>query len=243
VQRNLRTIQDLSSRVSLRGLSRREYRDLLVVAELVRQQDYLYRNGTHVVADRIVSISQPHVRPMVRGKLSAPVEFGAKISVSVVQGFCFVDRLSWDNYSESGDLKGQVEKFKDRFGHYPSSVHADKLYRNRGNLQYCKDRGIRLSGPALGRPKSDSKALWRQIKQQHQDEGDRVEIEGKFGVGKRRYSLSRILEKLPVTSATAICVIFLVMGLEKALRLLFSLLRRAILFGLFQPLCAQKAVA
>jgi hypothetical protein len=81
------------------------------------------------------------------------------------------------------------------------------------------------------------------MKQQRQDEADRVEIEGKFGVGKRRYSLSRILEKLPVTSATAICVIFLVMGLEKALWLLFSPLRRAILFGLFQPLCAQKAVA
>jgi hypothetical protein len=243
VQRNLRTIQDLSSRVGLRGLSRREYRDLLVVAELVRQQDYMYRNGTHVVSDRIVSISQPHVRPMVRGKLSAPVEFGAKISVSVVQGFCFVDRLSWDNYNESGDLQGQIEKFKDRFGHYPVSVHADKLYRNRSNIQYCKDLGIRLSGPALGRPTSDSKALWAQMKQQRQDEADRVEIEGKFGVGKRKYSLSRILEKLPVTSATAICVIFLVMGLEKALRLLFSLLRRAGRFGLFQPLYVQGAVA
>ena len=124
--------------------------------------------------------------------------------VSVVQGFCFVDRLSWDNYNESGDLKGQIETFKNRFGHYPSSVHADKLYRNRGNIQYCKDLGIRLSGPALGRPKSDSKALWAKMKQQHQDEADRVEIEGKFGVGKRKYSLSRILEKLPLTSATAI---------------------------------------
>ena len=243
VQRNLRTIQHLSARVGLMVLGRREYRDLLVIGELVRQQEYLYTNHTHVVPDRIVSISQPHVRPMVRGKLSAPVEFGAKISVSVVQGFCFVDRLSWDNYSESGDLKGQIEKFKNRFGHYPSSVHADKLYRNRGNLQYCKDLGIRLSGPALGRPMTDSKALRAQMKQQRQDEADRVEIEGKFGVGKRKYSLSRILEKLPVTSATAICVIFLVMGLEKALRLLFSLLRRAILFGSFQPLCAQKAVA
>ncbi len=243
VQRNLRTIQHLSSRVGLGGLSRREYRDLLVVGELVRQQEYLYRNHTHVVSDRIVSISQPHVRPMVRGKLSAPVEFGAKISVSVVQGFCFVDRLSWDNYNESGDLKGQIETFKNRFGHYPSSVHADKLYRNRGNIQYCKDLGIRLSGPALGRPKSDSKALSAQMKQQRQDEADRVEIEGKFGVGKRKYSLSRILEKLPVTSATAICVVFLVMGLEKALRLLFSLIRRAAFFGSFQVAWLQKTAA
>ena len=81
------------------------------------------------------------------------------------------------------------------------------------------------------------------MKQQHQDEADRVEIEGKFGVGKRKYSLSRILEKLPVTSATAICVVFLVMGLEKALRLLFSLIRRAALFGSFQVACLQKTAA
>ena len=81
------------------------------------------------------------------------------------------------------------------------------------------------------------------MKQQHQDEADRVEIEGKFGVGKRKYSLSRILEKLPVTSATAISVIFLAMGLEKALRLLFSLIRIAALFGSFQVACLQKTAA
>ena len=56
------------------------------------------------MADRIASISQPHVRPMVRGKARSNVEFGAKISVSLVNGFSFVDRISWDNYNESGDL-------------------------------------------------------------------------------------------------------------------------------------------
>jgi hypothetical protein len=132
--------------------------------------------------------------------------------------------LSWDNYNESTDLKGQIEMFKNRFGHYPVSVHADKVYRSRENLQHCKSLGIRLSGPALGRPKRNIKELKAQLKQQHQDEADRVEIEGKFGVGKRKYSLSRIFERLPDTSATAICVVFLVMGVEKALRLLFYLL-------------------
>lgn len=124
--------------------------------------------------------------------------------------------------------------FKNRFGHYPASVHADKLYRSRGNLQYCKSLGIRFSGPTLGRPKRDIKALKAQMKQQHQDDVDRVEIEGKFGVGKRKYSLGRILEKLSDTSATAICVVFLVMGLERALRLLFSLLREVARLLVFQ---------
>jgi hypothetical protein len=191
VQRNLRHIQQLASRVGLGKLSRRQVRDLLVVQELVRQQQLMHRERTHAVAGRIVSLSQPHVRPIVRGKLSEPVEFGAKLSVSVVDGFCYVDRLSWENYNESADLSEQIERYRARCGHYPASVHADKVYRTRDNLRYCKDRLIRLSGPALGRPAKDPAQSKAQRRQQRLDERVRVGIEGKFGVSKRKYSLCR----------------------------------------------------
>jgi hypothetical protein len=212
----------LAAQVGLYRLSRRQYRNLLVIAELFRQQQHMHRGRTHAIEGRIVSISQPHVRPIVRGKTATPVEFGAKISVSVADGFCYVDRLSWEVYNESTDLIGRVEQYRERFGHYPASVHADKLYRSRENRRYCKDRGIRLSGPPLGRPKRDPKET-KALKRLHrQDEADRVEVEGKFGLGKRRYSLGRIMARLPETSETVIGVVFLVMGLEKALRLLFA---------------------
>jgi len=55
---------------------------------------------------RIVSVSQHHVRPIKRGKTGAATQFRAKISVSLVEGFSFVDRISWDVYNESGDLIG-----------------------------------------------------------------------------------------------------------------------------------------
>ena len=71
------------------------------------------------------------MRPIVRGKAGTPVELGAKISVSVVDGFTYVDRISWDVYHESQDLIGQVESYRQRFGCYPISVHADKIYRTR----------------------------------------------------------------------------------------------------------------
>ena len=223
VQRNVGHIQDLATRVSLWSLTRRQLRDLWVIQEVVRQQLQMHQERTHAVEGRIVSLSQPHVRPMVRGKLSQPVEFGAKLSVSVVEGFCYVDRLSWDNYNESGDLSEQIEGYRRRHGHYPASVHADKLYRTRKNLQYCQERGIRLSGPALGRPSKDLTRSQLQKKQQRLDEGIRVEIEGKFGVSKRKYSLGRVMTKLARSSETAIGIVFLVMGLEKALGILFSL--------------------
>jgi hypothetical protein len=34
--------------------------------------------------ERVVSILQPHLRPIVRGKTTAKVEFGAKILVSII---------------------------------------------------------------------------------------------------------------------------------------------------------------
>lgn len=145
-----------------------------------------------------------HVRPIVRGKASASTEFGAKLSVSLVNGIARVDHLSWDNFNESTDLQTQVETYRKRFGYYPESVHADKIYRTRENRKFLKDRDIRMSGPPLGRPPVIADLNERRLAQSqcHQDELDRIPIEGKFGQGKRRFSLNRILAKLPETSAS-----------------------------------------
>jgi hypothetical protein len=224
LNRNLKSISKLSKQTSLLLLSRRQYKNLLVIQEVYRQQQWMYDHHESRIDDRIVSVSQPHVRPIKRGKAGAATEFGAKISVSLTKGFSFVDRISWDAYNESCDLKDQAERYRERFGYYPESIHADKIYRTRENRKYCKKHGIRLSGPPLGRPPAEKeKQLERQF-QARLDELDRIPIEGKFGQGKRRFSLSRIMCKLPETSETAIMIAFLVMNLEKWLTsLLFSL--------------------
>ena len=76
----------------------------------------MYDHKSRRVDDRIVSINKPHVRPIKRGKAGADVEFGAKVSASVVDGFVFVDRVSWDNFNESKELIDQIEAYKNRFG-------------------------------------------------------------------------------------------------------------------------------
>jgi hypothetical protein len=111
------------SRRAARALPRKRYRQLLIIHELYRQQLWMDTHRCHRIADRLVSISQPHVRPIVRGKAGTPVEFGAKISVSVVAGVSFVDRISWDAYNESVDLVQQIDAYRRRFGHDPASVH------------------------------------------------------------------------------------------------------------------------
>ena len=132
-----------------------EQNRLTVIQKVYEQQKFMYDNHTHSVPDRIVSLSQPWVRPIVRGKAGKPVEFGAKLDISVVDGFTRLGYLSFDAYNEAGALRQTIEKYRERTVHYPARVLADKIYRNRDNLNFCKEHGIRLSGPALGRPKKD----------------------------------------------------------------------------------------
>ena len=228
----------------LTDLTHYEYKCLLVIHTLYGQQLQMYSERTHTIEDRIVSISQPHVRPMVRGKAGRKVEFGAKVSVSHQKdGYVSLDRLSWDAYNESGDLIDQIESYRKRFGYYPASVHADRIYRTRNNRFYCKAKGIRLSGQPLGRPKKPTaenqaelraaRVLW------HQDELDRIPIEGKFGNSKRRGTLARIMAKLSHTSESAIHVGLVVLNLQTWLRkTLICLYHRAlqVLNRLFEKL-------
>jgi IS5 family transposase len=79
-----------------------------------------------------------------------------------------------------------------------------------------------MSGPPLGRK---SQTVSREEKKQAAaDEAIRNQIEGKFGQGKRRFGLGRVMAKLASTSAAQISLTFLVMNLERALQLLFFVL-------------------
>ena len=216
IKRNLGHIRQLGEDTGLEMLSQQQYKKLLVATEIYRQQLSMYETKSRRIDDRIVSLSQPHIRPIIRGKAGRAVEFGAKLSASCVKGYVFLDRISWDNFNESGDLKMQVEEFKKYTGFYPESVHVDKIYRTKANRAWCKEKGIRFSGSPLGRP---PKNVSKETKKQAQlDEGVRNCIEGKFGEGKRRFSLDRVMAKLANTSETTIAITFLVMNLSTLLR-------------------------
>jgi len=216
IKRNLAHIKLLASNTGLRMLSKQQHKKILVASEVYRQQLLMYETKSQRIDNRIVSLSQPHIRPIIRGKAGKAVEFGAKLSASCVNGYVFLDRMSWDNFNESGDLKMQVEEFKKYTGFYPKSVHADKIYRTKANRDWCKEKGIRFIGTPLGRP---PKNVSKETKKQAQlDEGVRNCIEGKFGEGKRRFSLDRVMTKLANTSETTIAITFLVMNLSKLLR-------------------------
>lgn len=228
LKRDLGIIDDYERRHPgcLQSLPQRKQATLQVIRTLYAQQEEMYRNGSHRVTDRIVSLSQPWVRPIVRGKQNAEVEFGAKVEMSVVDGFLRIEDLRWDAFNESTTLIDSVEAYRKAYGHYPKRVLADTIFRTRKNLKYCKDHGIHLNGPKLGKPYADPAVAKAQKKLEWLESGERGEIERKFGTAKRRYTLDCIVTKLQETSETQIHTIVLFMNLRKKLRLLLRLFFR-----------------
>ena len=208
-------------------LTEKQKNRLYVLQELYEQQKYMYDNKTHSVKDRIVSISQPYIRPIVRGKAKSPVEFGAKIDMSIDEnGMARLEKLSFDAYNEEDVLIGAIQNYYKRTGHYPQRVLVDQIYRNRKNIAYCKSKKIRISGKALGRPKKASTS--EELKIVHQDNTDRIEVERGFSLAKRCFGMGLIRTKLDITTRSSIALSILAMNLSN--------LARAFLLAIFYPI-------
>ena len=183
-------------------------RRLEVIPLVYAQQKQMYDSHTHTCENRIVSLEQPHVRPIQRGKRPNPTEFGQKLHLSVVDGFTFLEQTCWSNFNVGCDLTAVVEDYYRKFDSYPEAVLADKIYQTRSNRAFCKERGIRLTGPALGRPKT-GEADRKQKRQMYKEACDRNAVEGRNGNAKRRFGLDLIAARLDETAKTEAALILL----------------------------------
>ena len=215
-------------------LLHKRQRQYWIIQHLYGQQFTMYKGKTRRCDNRIVSISQPHVRPIVRGKASHKVEFGSKLSVSMVDGIALVDHFGSEAFNESTDLRTQIESYKERYGYYPEVVLADGIYGTRANRKYMKKHQIRFGGKPLGRPKKQTPENADQLKQEKlqrkQDALERIPIEGKFGQGKNGYRLNYIRAKTLRTSEAWINSIFLVMNLMVLFRICCVQLKKTLGF-------------
>jgi transposase, IS5 family len=206
LKRNLESIDQMLDRRQIFPLEFKDQRYLMVIHTLYQQQLEMHDDKKHSVADRIVSFHQPHVRPIVRGKLKAKVEFGSKIHVSLTNGFAYLDTISWDAFNESSAMMDYIDQYRQRFGYYPEKVLADQIYCTRENRRKLKEQGIRLVAKPLGRPKAVA---------DHVSPGQRNPIEGKFGQAKNAYGMNRIRARLRDTSQSWIASIIMVLNLVK----------------------------
>ena len=189
-----------------------------VIQQVLAQQRAMFKDKSNSCEDRIVNIHQPHVRPIVRGKAKAKVEFGAKINVSLQEGYARIDRFEWDAYNEGCDLPMQVERYRELNGHYPELVQVDKIYLNRSNRAWLKERNIRHTGDPLGRKPVKKVKSYYMRRKERREAAERNQIEGKFGQGKNGYNLNQIRAKLSSTSMSWIAAIIFVMNIIRYTR-------------------------
>ena len=206
----------------LECFSRHDHKCLQAAFKMFEQQKMMFEEGVRTCADRIISIYQPHLRPIVRGKAKAKVEFGAKTGVSIVNGYTYVDHLSWDAYNESSDLSLQTELYTQRFGILPKEVQADKIYLGKDNRKYIRENHMDCFNHPLGRPPKEENDV--HLEDKKRAIGERNEVEATFGTSKRVYRANNIRAKLDETADTWIGACFFAKNVMKFLRGLLRLI-------------------
>ncbi len=206
-------------------LTVREKGDLDIITKMYRQQKkhFQSKDCRESIPDRIVSISKPYVRPIVRGKEVKNVEFGAKVNNILVDGISFIERLSFNAFSEGTRLVHCLKMHKRLFGVEAKKIGGDTGYAGTENRDYCKANGIQTSFVKRGRPFSEDKKEKDKVRQ----ELARVRataMEGSFGTQKEHYDLKRVKAR---TKLTEILYIFFGIHTANVVQLADRIERRA----------------
>jgi IS5 family transposase len=218
LKRNLKHLDLLvtkyqSSKQTLRlPFTHRDLRILWATRLVYVQQLQMHTENSQRISDRVTSIYQPYVRPIVRGKAKAKVEFGAKLDISLQDGYAFMETLSWDAFNECNDLQRAAENYKRRYGYYPANIIADAIYHTRENKKWCSGNQIKMIGKTLSKTVL-SKMTAKERKAHKKKHNSRNHVEGKFGQGKNGYALNEIKAKYSNTSKSWIGAIIFVMNI------------------------------
>ena len=200
VARNIRQLSQLLQQANEHGFSlrRKVVENFETVRKLYTQQKQMYKSRKKSIAERIVSLHKPYVRPIKTGKERKPTEFGPKLTLTHVDGYLLADHVSFDNYHEGTRLVHSVELFEKRFGKKPDFVSSDQSFGSKDNRDYLNKQDIRFAVKPLGRPKkenlTDAEKRWRKKKYT-----ERNHIEGAIGNSKNHYALGLVRTKTKKT--------------------------------------------
>lgn len=184
--RLMNLLEELSAAISIVDVARMK----TIIKVYEQQHQKAYGNPDQKIKDRIVSLSKPYIRPIVRGKESKAVEFGAKVNKLIVDGIGFIDHFSYDAFNECTRLKDGIYLQRKLFGKC-SYQSADKIYATNENRVYCRKQNIQTNFIPKGRQKQmfiDQSAILR--KELNKERG--TVLEGSFGNDKNHYLLQKV---------------------------------------------------
>ena len=166
------------------------------------------------VSDRIVSIDRHYLRPIIRGKETKSVEFGAKVNNIQIDGISFIEHISFKAFNEGVRLKDCIHLQQlTRAG--MKALAADSIYANNANRKFCTKYHISTSFKRKGRAAKDEPL--RKILRSELGRERATRLEGSFGTQKQHYSLARIKARnrktemlwifFGIHTANAVCMI------------------------------------
>ena len=85
------------------------------------------------MSDRIVSIDRHYLRPIIRGKETKSVEFGAKVNNIQIDGISFIEHISFKAFNEGVRLKDCIRLQQQLTGVRVKALAADSIYANNAN--------------------------------------------------------------------------------------------------------------
>ena len=177
---------------------------LETITRVYRQQKNHFNSGDSCesIPNRIVSVSKPYIRPIVRGKETMTVEFGAKCNNILIDGISFIEKLSFNVFNEGTRLKHCVSLSEKLTGVLVKKIGGDQGYSGNYNRTFCKENKIETSFTQKGRTSKN------EVKNATKRELARVRataMEDSFGTQKEHYGLRKIAARI---KSTEILLIF-----------------------------------
>ena len=161
---------------------------LSIIRKVLVQEKEMFEGRK--VSDRIVSIDRHYVRPIVRGKETKSVEFGAKVNNIQVDGISFIEHISFKDFNEGIRLKDCIHMQQKLMNVRVRYAAGDSIYANNANRKFCTKYGISTSFVRKGRAAKDEHL--RKVLRSELSRERATRLEGSFGTQKQHYSLSRI---------------------------------------------------
>jgi IS5 family transposase len=188
LEKGLNQLQELLNNYPDIHLSLYERGYIRTIRKVLEQQAFLLTHPAKELKNRIVSLSRPYIRPIIRGKENKRVEFGPKTHMMQVDRIDIIDKIDFNAFNESTRLKFSVLKHKSLFGRC-NQLGADGIYATNANRRYATSHKIYTSFPRKG-PKTDlpSEANLKKIL----SSARATIMEGSFGTHKQHYGLDKI---------------------------------------------------
>lgn len=170
-------------------LNQKEQDRLRLIRKVYTQQYALFHKGIKP-KNRIISLHKDYLRPIVRGKETKLVEFGAKVNKIQIDGISFIEHLSFDAFNEGVRLKSSIYKAQSLTRRKTLVVGADAIFATNENRRFVTKNGIKTDFKPKGRP---SKHYHEEQKLKSLITKERASrLEGSFGKEKEHYHLRKI---------------------------------------------------